>query len=498
MSTPEQLGADGITDGIADGIADRTADGMTDSIADSTLRRFADRVAADPEGARADLLAALHAAKGPLLEAEPPGRVRVTFVAVGPTEPPAVRCALFDGLEPSVPMAQVAGTTDVWWADVVAADDVSVGYQLQRHRVPMPSADDGPVHDPEVMQRLVAEMQRAGYADPFNPDSYPFEEPAEIAVREQRMPVTLVEEVLESGATPWESALTLPGAAPYPWHDPAAPAGTLRHRRLSSAVLGNTRTVAVWTPPGARAAPDAPTPVVVLLDGEAMHGRRARVERIFANLIASGATAPFVGVLVHNASEMSRMQEYPCRPEFATFLADELLPELRAELPITQDPAGVVIGGFSYGGLAADFAALTRPDAFGAALSMSASLWWGIRPPTADPSDDTQGRDDAPEWLTRQLGPAPANAARFWLDVGLLEDTPIPFADGVSQLSANRAFRDALLRNGYRVVGYREQPGGHDLFNWRRTLPDGLIALLGAPGDHPRPAVTLGAGSTGD
>jgi hypothetical protein len=90
------------------------------------------------------------------------------------------------------------------------------------------------------------------------------------------------------------------------------------------------------------------------------------------------------------------------------------------------------------------------------------------------------------------------NAARFWIDVGKLEDAPVPVARGVSQLSANRTFRDTVLRNGYRVAGYREQPGGHDLFNWRRTLPDGLIALLGTrpdtAGDADRTTGTAPAG----
>ena len=53
----------------------------------------------------------------------------------------------------------------------------------------------------------------------------------------------------------------------------------------------------------------------------------------------------------------------------------------------------VTVGGMSYGGLAASFAALRHPDVFGAVLSQSGSYWW--RP----------GGSAAWEWLAAQLGP---------------------------------------------------------------------------------------------
>lgn len=72
------------------------------------------------------------------------------------------------------------------------------------------------------------------------------------------------------------------------------------------------------------------------------------------------------------------------------------------------------------------------------------------------------------------------DSTRFHLDFGLMEDRP---SDGLIPNTAetNRHFRDVLRKKGY-LLHFQEFNGGHDYLNWRGTLADGLITLLG---DHP-------------
>ena len=67
----------------------------------------------------------------------------------------------------------------------------------------------------------------------------------------------------------------------------------------------------------------------------------------------------------------------PAIESFLHWIADWLLPRLRADLSIATDRRRVIVGGSSMGGLASLYALLRRPDVFGGALSMSPSLWVG-------------------------------------------------------------------------------------------------------------------------
>jgi enterochelin esterase family protein len=202
-----------------------------------------------------------------------------------------------------------------------------------------------------------------------------------------------------------------------------------------------------------------PLPLVVLLDGECfLLGMDA--PRIFDDLVRRGAPR-FVAALVHNPSLSSRIAEYPCNPDFPRFLADELLPELRRRYPLVGGDR-VVVGGYSYGGLAACWTGYSRPDTFTDVLALSPSLWWG----------------SPHEWLTQRYAAAARMPLRFWLDVGTLEVGPLGVADpSVTMLSVSRRLHEVLLERGY-DVGYRERTRGHDFVNWRQALADGLPHLL--------------------
>ncbi|MEJ7733241.1 MAG: alpha/beta hydrolase-fold protein [Polyangiaceae bacterium] len=70
---------------------------------------------------------------------------------------------------------------------------------------------------------------------------------------------------------------------------------------------------------------------------------------------------------------------------------------------------------------------------------------------------------------------APKKPIRIYLDAGRFETD-----SSRDLLGSNRHMRDVLRAKGYTVT-YAEYNGGHDYLSWRRTLADGLIALLGTP-----------------
>jgi enterochelin esterase family protein len=255
-------------------------------------------------------------------------------------------------------------------------------------------------------------------------------------------------------------AIELPSERAARWTAarPGVGAGKVRLYRLRSAILGNTRRVWLYTPPAtARAEPNG---LLVLFDGET-YLNAIPTPTILDNLLADGLVAPLVAVLVDSLDEETRDRELPCYPPFVAFLADELLPWVRKRARVASDPARTIVGGASYGGLAAAFAALSRPDLFGKVLSQSGSFWW-------KPDDDAEH-----EWLARQFVAAPMLPIEFYLSVGLREAkariTP-------HQLVVNRHMRDVLRAKGY-TVHYAESDGGHEPRAWRDTLADGLVAL---------------------
>jgi enterochelin esterase family protein len=269
------------------------------------------------------------------------------------------------------------------------------------------------------------------------------------------------------------SSVEMPGAPPQPWsaHRDGVPAGEVTKRQIVSALLKNEREAAIYTPPGY--SKDAkPYGLVVLFD-EKPYLWAVPTPAILDNLIFEKRIPPMVAVLIDNPRGDARSRELPCNPVFADFLNFELVPWIRRTYNVTTDPARVVVGGSSYGGLAAAYAGLRHPETFGNILSQSGSYWW--TPPRSNPSDFDP--DAEPDWLAKQFIASPRLPLRFYLDAG--SDEVDHSGQGSAILVPNRHMRDVLLAKGYEVH-YQEFNGGHDYMSWKGTLADGLILLLGA------------------
>jgi enterochelin esterase family protein len=265
---------------------------------------------------------------------------------------------------------------------------------------------------------------------------------------------------------PLASLAELPEARPQPWivPRPDVPKGKLSESTFRSDQLGNERIVRIYTPPGYDPK-GKPYGLLVVLDGRT-YTSDVPGPIILDNLLAAGRIPPLVAVFVANPSVEARVREMSCHPPFAEFLTRELIPWVRRDYRITDEPTRTAIAGSSLGGLAAACAAVRHPEVFGNVLSLSGSFYW--RPP-----DETE-----PEWLTRQIATGPKPPVRFYLEAGLMEDRPRADGVGVSLLAANRHLRTVLQARGS-AVEYREFNGGHSILNWRGSFADGVLALFG-------------------
>lgn len=325
--------------------------------------------------------------------------------------------------------------TDLWYKTYKVRNDARFSYNLAPNDSLIPFEKIDLKDQKAVLQRF------SGFKrDPLNPKSY-------------------------LGGGPASSLLELPGAPPQPWIKRSAdvPAGKLEEKRIKSAILGNERKAWVYTPPGYHPG-GQPYGLMVVFDGFA-YTLFVPTAVILDNLQAKSLIPPMIAIVLDNPTPTSRNVEMPCNPRFADFLASEVVPWVRENYHVTKDASKTIVAGSSYGGLAAAFAGFRHPEVFGNVISQSASFWW-------KPEGDAEH-----EWLTRQFVASPKLPVRFYLDVGLMETGPTP-DNGPDQVVVNRHMRDVLQSKGY-FVHYREFNGGHEYLNWRGTLSDALLVLVG-------------------
>ena len=257
------------------------------------------------------------------------------------------------------------------------------------------------------------------------------------------------------GTTVESGVLELPDAPAQPWN--AARANVPHGQLTELAVAGHSKSW-VYAPPGYDA--KRSYPLLVCFDGDGyISNDEVPGPTILDNLIADRRIPPMLAVFVGQSPPPARTPELANNPAFLAYVADQLLPAVRARWNATADPRQTVVCGASAGGLASAFFALRRPDVFGNVISQSAALW----------------HDD--EWLTKQYAASPRLAVRFVVQVGVLERWATP-NNGPSMLDTNRRLRAVLEHKGYELH-YQEIASGHDPASWRGGLADGLIALFG-------------------
>ncbi len=387
----------------------------------------------------------------PIVEAIPGDakHVLVTFLWRGGAE--IKNCVLFSPVGAtdwdfsSVQLAQNQLThlpdTNVWYKTYWLRKDARFSYRLSPNDSLVPSAE---VKD---WNERRATWQR----DPLNPHQWMFPK---------------VEGDANSKETVY-SIVDLSGP-PQAWSkpQPGVRSGRVELHNFASKILGNERRIYVYTPPDYSPS-SGPYHLLVLFDGW-FQKEVLRAPNTLDNLLAKGEIPPLVAVMVGNRNLEDRLLNLGCYPPFNQFLAQELIPWIRQNYRVTSDPAQIIVGGGSRGGLAAAFAALQHPEIFGNVYSQSGYFSW--KAGDADTAEENEANDAEYGWLIRRYVENPKLSIRFYLVVGLLERGE----NGL--LFSNRHMRDVLEAKGY-VVGYKEFSGGHDILPAEDNLVDGLLFL---------------------
>ncbi|MEV6161542.1 enterochelin esterase [Streptomyces sp. NPDC052052] len=380
-------------------------------------------------GGTEEFWAAVGSSGTPVISPDPEGSEEhraVTFLWRGTPATRAVQVLPNKLGDPGAPegnlMEQVPGT-DVWHWSLRLRHDWRGTYDFYVDE------GDGPQHGTPAYWQWLRTQRRS---DPLNPLTLPR--------RWSGDPVSSAELPAAPDARDWQPR-------------PDTARGRVVVHDVPTESLGGRRRIGLYEPP-LPAGHSAGLPVLVLLDGEHWQ-QNLGLAHLLDNLIADGRIPPLVALLPDSVDAETRWAEMTCRPEFAAFLANELLPWAAARIPITDDPARTVVAGQSLGGLAAAHAALSAPRRFGNVLAQSGSFWWPDGP--------------GAEWLTDQIARGPRLPVRFRLSFGKQEWVALPAA---------RRLRDTLAAAGYDDASYREFNGGHDYLCWRTELADGLVDLL--------------------
>jgi enterochelin esterase-like enzyme len=212
-----------------------------------------------------------------------------------------------------------------------------------------------------------------------------------------------------------------------------------------------------------------PRAAVIFLDGE-LFVMGVKAPEVVFDLQAAQSIPPVLAVYVTNESAAARHTDFTCNREYASFIAQEVLPWMFSRFPDISRK-NVVISGLSLSGLCAAFVAVHFPDCFRAAICQSPSFWW------------------EKERFKNALSPAGAVRPALWVSVGDKETdkgvshAPSGMLQESTQIEACERTCAALSNHGYPVL-YQTFNGGHDPQCWREDLKRAIPWAFLVPTNH--------------
>lgn len=232
--------------------------------------------------------------------------------------------------------------------------------------------------------------------------------------------------------------------------------GNVELFKFQSKILNNERRIRIYTPLGYSKSKE-PYGILVLNDGEEYMAMSAKA--VLDNLINDKKIPPIVTVFIESIN--TRDVELTCNDDFVDFTEKEVIPWVKENYNVSDNPEKNIIGGLSYGGLTASYIGLKCSHIFGNVLSQSGSYWF---------KEEDMKEPTKRNWMARQYEAVEKLNLKFYMNVGILE--------GEEMLGFNKDMRDRLIAKGYDVF-YEEFKSAHDYLSWGETLANGLISLIG-------------------
>ena len=242
--------------------------------------------------------------------------------------------------------------------------------------------------------------------------------------------------------------------------DPLARPGSLDELRVASQAFDEQRTLRVYLP--ARFRRTRRYPLLVVHDGDD-YLRYAAIGTVLDNLIHRLEVAPLIVAFTQSPD---RLREYAADDRHSRFVVDEILPALRARLPLEDTADARCLMGASFGAVATLHTAWRRPGSFGRLLLQSGSFAF------SDLGEHRRGPlfDPVARFVNTLRSDTGRPAERIYMSCGVYE----------SLIYENRSLLP-LLRDRGCEVRYDEARDAHNWENWRDRLQTGLSWLFPGP-----------------
>lgn len=252
----------------------------------------------------------------------------------------------------------------------------------------------------------------------------------------------------------WNFASNIHGPAYRP--DPLsrisdrAPAGQVVRLNLDSRILGETRRLLIYSPPGMAG---HALPHILFQDGKAYFGW-GKMPQVLDLMLESGRIGPAHLIFV---PPKQRTTEYAFNSLYRKFLMEELLPFVENRVPCNGRRA---VWGASLGGLLSAQLAWDNSDKFQKVVTQSGAFLFSEDMDLKNPFAGNES-------FAGRVGSEAARNLSWHLDCGTLEWL----------LGSNRRLVEVLDKKGM-AVRLVERNAGHNWINWRNGLAQGLEFVL--------------------